>query len=223
MISQELRTLQDNVDQSLAALVGLGEDKLKMINEDVKEKIAHFISMSETVDTKRVAIYNFSLQYLLFQAMLATIVFTSITSIYKFIPLMIILSQSVVALAVIFKYIRQDKCDYIFVKHESLKNYSNKWKWFYYGNSNISNIIIGASSDEDKNKSADAYLKGLTLMVNNYTADSLEEDVKDNIQQLYLLQVHNYYKNKFYMQLAAVYKHIFIAAVFGAIVGLLIA
>lgn len=45
------------------------------------------------------------------------------------------------------------------------------------------------------------YLKGLHYFVVNYSEETLDSELSDNIQQLYLLQVHNYYKNKFFLRL----------------------
>ena len=34
--------------------------------------------------------------------------------------------------------------------------------------------------------------------------DQNDEEISNNVQQLYLLQVHNYYKNRFYLQLVRI-------------------
>ena len=45
------------------------------------------------------------------------------------------------------------------------------------------------------------YLEGFNLFVGNYLHETVDKEIADNLGQLYLLEVHNYYKNRFYLRL----------------------
>lgn len=67
------------------------------------------------------------------------------------------------------------------------------------------------------------YLRGLHAFLENYRVETLDTEIRNNIQQLYLLQVHNYYKNRFYLQLVSVLKwSVYVTLVVAIAVGVLV-
>jgi hypothetical protein len=45
------------------------------------------------------------------------------------------------------------------------------------------------------------YLQGLEKLVAEYTEETIDTELQDNIIELYSLQVQNFYKNRFYLRL----------------------
>jgi len=88
-----------------------------------------------------------------------------------------------------------------------LKEFGNKWKWFYLGNEEILRINANPFSKKHWKNSLKPYLRGLSIFLNNYEKEDLNKEITDNIQQLYLLQVYNYYKSQFYFQLNKIWKY----------------
>ena len=83
-----------------------------------------------------------------------------------------------------------------------LPGLGNQWKWFYYGNSSILKISTSPLvASTDAAKTTLPYLEGLLTMTSNYAAETPQSAVRSALIQLYLLQVHNYYKNRWYTQL----------------------
>lgn len=106
--------------------------------------------------------------------------------------------QIIFAIAKLQEYQAQSAFKYPFNNSE----YGNKWKWFYYANPFIKLINPDPFQKEHKNqKNLLPYLEGPHLLIEIYGNETLDKKLHDNIQQLYLLQVHNYYKNKFFLRL----------------------
>jgi hypothetical protein len=66
------------------------------------------------------------------------------------------------------------------------------------------------------------YLRGLEAFAHNYMVEDTDRELVDNIQQLYLLQVHNYYKNRFYLQLIRIREwsiYVTIVALVAGVIG----
>ncbi len=218
-MSAEFNTIKGEVDNELQKIDSINDKiKLNEINEDCIKKISHFISLSKEMDSRSSSIHNFSLNYLILLVMLATLVFSVIDNVWKWVPLMIIALQIIMPLIAICRYYWQQKADYIF-KRENLNEYSNKCKWFYYGNPHISKIKLNPKKDKDVDESVLEYMKGLKVLVGNYIGNDIKADVKDNLIQLYLLQVHNYYKNKYYEKLSEVYRWNIGLLVIGLVLG----
>ena len=122
---------------------------------------------------------------------------------YKF-TFSIIAVLAVSAIVSLLLFVKQSTFKYPFLE---LKKFGNRWKWFYYGNEEILKINANPFSKKDWNNSLKPYLRGLSNFVDNYEKENLNIEIIDNIQQLYLLQVHNYYKNHFYLQLTNIWKY----------------
>lgn len=196
----------NRIEQSLNNLENLSDEIIEKKNKDIIEKIYYYIELTDKIEERRERIQNFSYQYL---AILITALGILLT-IKSEIPLLefyffifTILIQIFFSYFIIFKFVRQSIYNYPFLK---IKEFSNQWKWFYYGNEYIQKIKTKHNflSKNTKTNSISNYLKGLDFFINKYIEEDLKTEIKSNIIQLYLLQVHNYYKNKFYLQLSKV-------------------
>ena len=208
--SNEAQLNQDNNNddpetkllQTISQLKKLSEKELLRKSEDVKKMIDYYNNLTDSVESRRNKIYDFNLQYLAILLTASGVVYSIKDKFATWILLGIItllLTQALFATLIIILYEIQSKYRYPFLK---FPEYGNKWKWFYYGNPFITRIdknVLFPSKDDEKTKIP--YLNGLEHFINNYSKETLDKEIEDNLQQLYLLQVHNYYKNQFYLSL----------------------
>jgi len=209
--------LNEVVSKKLEELMKLPDDLKRNKNEDIKEMIRYYNSMSDKVEDRRIHIHVSSLQLLAISVTgLALLVSQSdamrTTALGKLLFLPTVLIVGMVVLSSLISsllYEMQSGFRYPFLKFDK---YGNQWKWFYYGNQEILKINrnpIFKSKDPIKTKVP--YLNGLSRFLSNYKNEDLSKEITDNIQQLYLLQVHNYFKNRFYLQLTVIWKWAFYA------------
>ena len=203
--ADKVSDMDEDVSVTLNNLTKLNKSELTRKNEDIKEMIGYYNNLTNSVEERRNKIYDFTLQYLAILLTASGIVYSYKDKIEGWVLLILatlIFIQSAGAIWIIITYEFQSKFRYPFLK---LEKYANKWKWFYYGNPYIlkidRNVFIQSNNDE-KNKKP--YLEGLKNFVANYSKEKLSDEISDNIQQLYLLQVHNYYKNQFYLSLVRI-------------------
>ena len=195
------KELEDLVDKEFEGLKSKSNDEKKSKNEDVKKLIVYYNGLTNNIEERRSKILTYALQVFL-------LVITGIGILIKikvgigeyFWPgLAVLIANLIFAVLIIVWYFFQSGFRYPFLK---LDNFGNKWKWFYYGNEFISNINRNAIFPSKKpEKTSKPYLEGLLTFVTNYSQEDIDEELKNNLQQLYLLQVHNYFKNKFYLVL----------------------
>lgn len=212
LINKELieeNELKKEVKQKLKEITQLEDNLKKNKNEDIKKMIKYYRNMTVETEDRRTRLNSVNLQTL---AISVTAIVWIITNCQKFdnihlgdIYYTFILSTLIIlagtSLISIFCFSLQSAFKYQFSK---IKEFGNQWKWFYLGNEEI--IRINANPFSKKN-SLKPYLKGLSIFLNNYEKEDLNKEITDNIQQLYLLQVHNYYKNEFYFQLNKIWKY----------------
>ena len=136
---------------------------------------------------------------------------------FMLIPVVFLATLLMTQFIIIGIYYHQNKSDYVFLDH-SLKAYANKWKWFYYGNAYIKDILY-----EKKKDPKVTYAQGLNFLIENYRDENLKTEIANNIQQLYLLQVHNFYKNRYYLVLTKIQQIGSIISLVSAFVALIIA
>ena len=89
-----------------------------------------------------------------------------------------------------------------------LDRFGNQWKWFYYGNPEVLKIDTNPFN-RNPDSMHNTYMKGLLYYTSKYIDENIDIEITDNVQQLYLLQVHNYFKNRFYLQLVKIWKWAF--------------
>lgn len=206
--NKELIKLKKESIQKLEEITQLKDSSKKNKNEDIKQMIKYYRNMLIEVDDRRTRLNDFNLQILLISVTALALLYTNYQKIFNgqlgnIIYLFIIFILMVFALTslvsiICFSY--QSAFKYPFLE---LKEFGNKWKWFYLGNEEILRINTNLNPFSKKNlkNSLEPYLRGLSIFLNNYEKEDLNKEITDNIQQLYLLQVYNYYKNQFYFQL----------------------
>jgi len=118
-------------------------------------------------------------------------------------------------------FVRQSSFRYPFLKAECIGG--NQWKWFYYGNEDIlkisRNVVLPTKNPQ---KTTIPYLRGIEYFVRSYKCEDPRDEIRNNIQQLYLLQVHNYYKNRFYLQLTRIWEVSLLIVILAILLGLLL-
>lgn len=197
----------------------LDEEKKDEIYKETSDLIKYINSLSLDMDRRRVTIYDDSVKKLSLVVALASVLITlnaKFSELTLFlIPLYtFLLASSIGSLIIMFMFWMQSQSKYIF-KDRRISHLGNSWKWFYYGNPHTLKIKIrylrqnresAQSLDgEYDTKSVDEYVQGLMYTMKGYIDESIgaTSKVRANIQQLYLMQVHNYYKNRQHMQLAS--------------------
>jgi hypothetical protein len=224
-ISEEeiLTKCESDIFHELNVLSNLDENEMKEKNSDIKEMITYYSALTQKKEEGREKIYQYSLQILLIcitgfglfltQLNSINIIRTSdaIASVIVFATLMIIIEQIILTLFIILLYYYQSSFPYPF---RTFEQFGNKWKWFYYGNEAITKISTREILVERKiEKTLKPYLDGLKFFIHEYSEEKLKTEIQNNIIQLYLLQVHNYYKNRFHLQLTAIQKNSMIVLV----------
>ncbi len=197
-----------DVEESITKLLLLTSAEKKTMNKEIISKICYFNNLTDKIEDRRSKIQTFSYQYV---AILLTILGVLISNKISFstsVNLLIYLclgTQIFITILIIITYYFQSNFHYPF---NDIEDYSNQWKWFYKGNKHIQKMKRSPlyTQNHKESKSNIHYLEGLKFIIDKYTAENLDTDLKNNIIQLYLLQAHNYYKNKFFLQLTNIRK-----------------
>jgi len=217
--------LLTQIGSTLKSLLELDADSKKQKNEDVKKMIAYFNQLTQDIEERRSRLIESSWQTLTILVAASGILIAIKPPTNIRIPVLVVFSiQIFFSILKLIEYQWQSAYRYPFL---SINEYGNKWKWFYYGNPFITNIDTNPfRKSVKKEKSIYPYLQGLGYFLENYKAETPDSELVNNIVQLYLLQVHNYYKNRFYLRLnnyeliANRWSFRFIAAYLGLILGI---
>lgn len=212
MKNNEKTKLKKILSQKLEEITKLKDNLKKNKNEDIKQMIKHYRNMTIEIEDRRTRLNNFNLQML---AISVTALAILISNSQKFINIqsgniLYYCTLSIIAVLIVSAtlsllfFAQQSSFKYPFLE---LKEFGNKWKWFYRGNEEILKINVNPFFKKNWSNSLKPYLKGLSIFLDHYEKEDINKEVIDNIQQLYLLQVHNYYKNQFYLQLTNIWKY----------------
>jgi hypothetical protein len=220
--TERLRELEDGASAQLERLRGLRAPELARKNEDIKSMISYYNHLTDMVEERRMRIHTFSLQLLAISAAIFAVLISGTAWItpadFAFWPLvdsLVVLILASLVSGVVYEL--QSGFTYCFLK---LEKYGNQWKWFYYGSDEILKISTRPIfATRAPSRTSVPYLAGLRNFVAKYCDEDLQSEVADNIQQLYLVQVHNYYKNRFYLQLTEVWKWALAAVIIIVIVA----
>lgn len=208
--TSKVEELDNSIQQDLIKLETLSDDIKKEKNQEIKKMIQYFNSLTKEIESRRNDIYKNSLQLLAISITAIGLLFSQKTNISSsiFTPIIFTLSTIVIFSIIIgIFYQVQSYFRYPFLK---LNRYTNSWKWFYYGNKSILKISKNPFKKKfNLSNFYKPYLEGLKFEVNKYSTETLDDEIKGNIVQLYLLKVHNFYKNKFYLQLAWLQRTLF--------------
>jgi ABC-type multidrug transport system fused ATPase/permease subunit len=224
-----IKELSEKISKQLGELGKLDEEKLKEKNRDVKEMISYYTDLTYKTEDRRIRIHNFSLQILAVSVAAAALLFTSnkinisgyTAGVVFYAALAIFFILIVSSLVTSLFFVRQSSFRYAWKDLEKIGQ--NKWKWFYYGNMNILKINVNPIwQTKNVNNTTIPYLESLKDFVTSYKDEDLYKEISDNIQQLYLLQIHNYYKNRFYSQLTKIWKWSFRLVLIAIIISFLL-
>ena len=200
--SKIIKNLERKVENEINQIKNLKEKDILDKNSDVISMMNYYSKLTNDIELRRNNINNFTIQLLAICIASITVIITNISKLSIFIiffsslGLIVLLIYCILSL---FTFIKQSGYKYQFIK---IKKFSNKWKWFYYGNEFISKINSNSIFPSKKSsKTVEPYLKGLAFFISKYKNENSKKKLIDNLQQLFLLQVHNYYKNKFILKL----------------------
>jgi len=220
-----------SITQELNKLTALDQLTKKEKNSDIKKMIEYYTALTQKKEDGREKIYQFSLQLLvicitasgLFLTQNETISRISasnlVYSVIFTVVFLILLEQILFTLIAICLYHYQSSFPYPF---RTLEEYGNRWKWFYYGNKEITEISTREIFPETAfNKTIKPYLDGLQFFIHEYTEEDLDKELKNNITQLYLLQIHNYYKNRFHLHLSRIQKYSIVSLIATLVLAIL--
>ena len=199
--------MEREIERELENLRGVSSTEKDKKNEDIKSMIKYYISLTEKTEDRRNHIYSSALNFITIYLAVLGLIF----SLKQYPATAQIIPPLVLSLIIIILIVQIGSCVVIIFTHEfqtefnypflELEEYGNKWKWFYYGNKHILRINTNPLFRKTFSQTTEPYMNGLKTFIHNYTKEKLEEEISDNAQQLYLLQVHNYYKNRFLLQL----------------------
>ena len=201
----ELDQLKKGIDEEITSLSKLDIKEKNCKNKDIKSMIQHYLNLTDKMEDRRTRIYNFTLQYLIICSTGVVFIFSQKDNINDFIfytIITILIIQIISSLIIIFIHEKQSAFRYPFL---DLDEYGNKWKWFYYGTESVLKIkTMPVFPSKRPDQTTIPYLEGLKEFIQNYKDETIDKELSDNIQQLYLLLVHNYYKNRFHSQLTKI-------------------
>jgi hypothetical protein len=208
------------IKEDLNRLSLLPEEQKIKINEDAKKMISYYNNLTDKVEDRRIKITNSSWQKM--TIMVATLNLLYLTKLPHEIlcPIILIFIINIIFdIIKLIEYLFQSKFVYPFTD----SGFGNRWKWFYYGNEYITKINTNPFISKPNNKEdIENYIKGLHIFLNKYSNETIDKELADNIQQLYLLQVHNYYKNKFYLRLNKYDLYILITSIIVIVIYIII-
>ena len=229
-------SIKKSYEETAKKISELNDGEKEEIYRETSELIEYYENMTSKAEDKRSSIYNSAINssnlIIAFLTLVITVnVKNSDLSLY-FIPVYAFLGLSLLnALIVMIVYWMQSSCKYV-TKDNRLKDYGNYWKRFYYGNEEILKISTSLKnfnkvSGENQNnafdeESVEAYLCGLNFMVKKFTNETINEKVENNIKQLYLMQVLNYYKNRYNMCLSSINNRFTQIKIVGIIVSIIV-
>lgn len=227
---EQLEALKKEVIDEVNALKSLNTTEKRQKNDNIIYMIRHYMDMSDKVEDRRVRIRNLTLQALaiwISAAFLLTALYldenVAIPIALFVIALFIFIGQICFCLYSAFVYEKQSGFRYPFL-WSAAEEHGNKWKWFYYGSKplqKISTKTIRQSKTFDTTVAP--YLESLRDFIYEYRQEDLDSEIIDNIQQLHLLRVHNYFKNQFFLHLTEIQKRSLYALPITAAIGAIIA
>lgn len=201
--NMKVKTIEDlekQVTLELNSLKKLPEtEKLEKI-KDSEKMINHYVSMTNEMENRRIKTYELSLTILAISLTAIGLLLAQRENISNIFFWMIIGGLSIQILSsmlLLFFYYKQTEYPFPFKRN---KKFGNSWKWFYYGNPEISKMSTNPIF-HDINDSTKHYLNGLKIFLKQYKDEDINTKLENNLKQLYLLMTHNYYKNRFFTQL----------------------
>jgi hypothetical protein len=217
-MSTNLKSRIEEYESALTKLDDIGNEEAEKIYKETTELIKYMHSLSSDMEQRRTAVYDDAVKRITIIVPLLTAVVTIVANQSKYLRYLIpVLGFGCIvfifSIIIMIQYWVQSQSKYIF-KDKNIAKFGNSWKWFYYGNPHIVKIHTNHVSQRREaaetlngvynHEGVDAYMQGLLFMIHGYLGECSNSSARlqSNIQQLYLMQVHNYYKNRQHMCLA---------------------
>ena len=198
---EQINKILHEINKEIESLSTMSTKDKENKNTDIKSMIHYFVDETAKIEDRRAKISDFAWQTLgITGAAFGIITALKIIPLIK-LPIYIVLIVMVgISIIKLIEFIAQSRFRYPFLK---ISEYSNRWKWFYYGNKHIIDISENPFRLTIPRIKKDNfhYLEGFKLFVENYHQETIDKEISDNLSQCYLLVVHNYYKNRFYLRL----------------------
>lgn len=235
----DLETIEKEYKENMDNLKNLSNNQKKDIYKESFELIKYFENMTGKTEERRNSIYSTAVNSLNiiigFLTLIISINISNENLLPFFVPVYVFCAISIInELFVMVVFWMQSSSKYV-SKDARLEKYGNYWKWFYYGNKYIPKIstsfkrFLKVSGKNQNNafdeESVEAYFDGLNYVVKQYKNETINEKAENNIKQLYLMQVINYYKNRYIMSLSSInniFAIIRICGVLASIIAVLI-
>jgi hypothetical protein len=197
-VADKLRALADELRRRPS-------EDLLALRSDVKEMIDFVTKRGDAADAERFKYLQSSLQIIGFVLVVFSLVLTGLdkssglSASVLVVILSVGLSLSVAvagALIVILMYFAQARFRYPFIYYRQL---GNAWRWFYYGNvkANTPEGEFFYRNKEYQQTFAQNYASDLERYASRYVNDSPPEQILEDLRQLFLLNEHDRYKQRF--------------------------
>lgn len=228
----------DQVEAALGRIVAALEARpaaeLTALRDEVREMIQFVTKRSEAADAERFKYLQSSLQIIGFVLVFSSFALAGLdktitwsprvlgVALSLFYPLMVVMLGAVL---IVITYFAQARFRYPFVYYKQL---GNSWRWFYYGNirADTPEGEFFYRNQQYQRRYATNYADDLEQYVRRYVEDPLQQQIVDDLRQLFLLMSHDRYKQKFKQHLvhAVLYTGLAAAAAFvGGVLGTLYA
>lgn len=196
---REIQDLHSAIEVNLNEIQNLSDQQKQNLDIDIKEMITYYNKMTDQIEGRRQKLVDSSEKTItIIIAASGLLIALRLPFIWLFPILIVFVIQLIYAIVKVIEYQAQSSFKYPF----NNSSYGNCWKWFYYGNPSIVKITPDPFKSKSKNqKDLLSYLGGFNYFLMNYRSETSDQEIRNNLQQLYLLQVHNFYKNKFFLRL----------------------
>lgn len=199
-MSDRIIAAQESIKKDIAALLDLPLEAKREKNESIKSMIAYYAEETKAIEDRRNRLAEFAWQSLAITVTASAVVIALSISVFVKGLLLIILGAIIIThILKLFEYQSQSSFRYPFLE---FPEFGNKWKWLSNGSPYLASMKTNPftwrrSVREDQLN----YLQGLEKLVAEYTEETIDTELQDNIIELYSLQVQNFYKNRFYLRL----------------------
>lgn len=197
------KSVTEQVNNDLENLLDLDSSKKKEKLTDIKKMIGYYSSITSDIEARRIKLIETTWQNILIILGVLTITYsTNFPLIIKFYLTFVMGLYLFPQILKVIEYYGQSRFRYPFLQ---LADLGNQWKWFYHGNKYIKEIGDNPHINKPE-RDIKKYLKGLSFFIQEYTNENEDSELRNSILQLYLLQVHNGYKNRWYLRLLRINK-----------------
>lgn len=195
----QLLTMDQLINNDYENISALSDEQKNKINNDVKKMIEYYNQRTDQIELRRGRLVEASWQTLtILIAATGLLIASKLSLIIRGPILIIFIIQIIFALLKLIEFQAQSSYNYPF----NMSSFGNTWKWFYYGNPKFTHINLSPfQSVKSNRKNIIPYLDGFHYFLEKFRKESINTELIDNLQQLYLLQVHNGYKNQFYLRI----------------------